>query len=289
MTESITVWLDDQIGIAGQYLWLRKSDGTLLNTGGDALTDPDDTGLFSATLNESRTGLGTLRATITGSSDPTDAVAAGWLAESSALVVDDYPQSASGGAGDASQETVQEVLDVVNSIAIGFAGSAPVEPTGISVLGLLNDAVTLLADAIARIDEESYTIGEISEALAGGGGASVFEYLRQLTNSGTGEFTVTITVTDGTNPLQNALVRIIDGGTTYSAITNVSGEAEFQLDAASYVVAIDKSGYRYAGTTLVVDADETASYAMTLNTLVIPSLGQVARRSIPVTVVDRVS
>jgi hypothetical protein len=41
------------------------------------------------------------------------------------------------GGGDASQETVEEVLGVVNSIAISFAGSAPVEPTGITVFELL--------------------------------------------------------------------------------------------------------------------------------------------------------
>jgi hypothetical protein len=37
-----------------------------------------------------------------------------------------------GGAGDASQETVEEVLDVANSIAAALAGGSPVEPTGVS-------------------------------------------------------------------------------------------------------------------------------------------------------------
>ena len=146
----------------------------------------------------------------------------------------------------------------------------------------------LVADAITRIEEESYTLDTVAEALAGGGGASVFEYLLQLSNAGTGAFTVTITITDGTSTLQNALVRIIDGATTYTAITDSSGIAVFHLDAATYVVAVSKAGYSYAGTTLVVDANETVSYAMTLNTLVIPPVGQIARRAIPVTVIDRV-
>ncbi len=131
MPESITAWLDDQIGVSGQYLWLRKDDGTLLNTGGDTLAEsPAGSGQFVATLAESRTGLGTLRATITGSSDPADAVAAGWLAESSSLVVEDYPQATGGGSGDAEQATSLEILEKIDALSIGLAGSASVESTG---------------------------------------------------------------------------------------------------------------------------------------------------------------
>jgi hypothetical protein len=59
MTESITLHALD---LSGETLtmFLRKSDGTLLNTGGDAMTEAGATGVFTATLAEARTGLGPL-------------------------------------------------------------------------------------------------------------------------------------------------------------------------------------------------------------------------------------
>lgn len=199
MPESIKVWLDDQIGISGQYLWLRKSDGTLINTGGDALTEsPAGSGQFSATLAESRTGLGTLRATITGSSDSADAVAAGWLAESATLVVDEYPQ----------------------------AGSS--------------------------------------------------------SGTGTGARTVTVTVNDGSTVLQNAKVRLTEGGNTFTGLTNVSGVVTFNVDDATYTVSITKSGYSYAGTTLVVDGDEAQACAMTAISVTPPDDPALCAVTIPI-------
>jgi len=81
--------------------------------------------------------------------------------------------------------------------------------------------------------------------------------------SGTGARTVTITVNDGTTALQNAIVRMHEGASSYTATTNASGVATFNLDDATYTVAITKQGYSYAGTTLVVDGDESQTYSMT--------------------------
>jgi hypothetical protein len=81
--------------------------------------------------------------------------------------------------------------------------------------------------------------------------------------AGTGARTVTITVDDGTTALQNAVVRFNEGSNTFRALTNASGVATFNLDDATYTVAVTKSGYTYAGTTLVVDGTETATYSMT--------------------------
>jgi hypothetical protein len=88
--------------------------------------------------------------------------------------------------------------------------------------------------------------------------------------SGTGARTVTITVNDGTTALQNAVVRLTEGVNTFRALTNASGVATFNVDDATYTVAITKSGYSYAGTTLVVDGTETATYSMTVNTVTPP-------------------
>lgn len=82
--------------------------------------------------------------------------------------------------------------------------------------------------------------------------------------AGTGARTVTITVNDGTTALQNAVVRFTEGSNTFRALTNASGVATFNLDDATYTVAVTKSGYTYAGTTMVVNGTETATYSMTV-------------------------
>ena len=74
---------------------------------------------------------------------------------------------------------------------------------------------------------------------------------------------MTITVNDGTTALQNATVRMTEGVNTYTALTNASGVAVFNLDDATYTVSIAKSGYSYAGTTIVVNGTEAATYSMT--------------------------
>jgi hypothetical protein len=100
---------------------------------------------------------------------------------------------------------------------------------------------------------------QLDAILAGGGG------------SGTGARTVTITVNDGTTVLQNATVRMTEGANTFTALTNVSGVAVFNLDDATYTVGVTKSGYTYAGTTLVVDGTEVATYSMTAVSITPPS------------------
>lgn len=84
-----------------------------------------------------------------------------------------------------------------------------------------------------------------------------------LIGSGTGARTITITVNDGTTVLENAVVRMTEGVNTYTALTNASGIAVFNLDDATYTVAISKSAYTYSGTTLAVSADASQTYSMT--------------------------
>jgi len=81
--------------------------------------------------------------------------------------------------------------------------------------------------------------------------------------AGSGARTVTVTVNDGSNPLQGATVRLTEGVNTYTASTNASGQATFNVDDATYTVAITKDGYTYAGTSLVITADATPTYSMT--------------------------
>lgn len=71
MSETITL---QALDLSGETLtmFLRKSDGTLLNTGGDAMTESGSTGVFTATLAESRTGLGPLAVRICAGSETAD-------------------------------------------------------------------------------------------------------------------------------------------------------------------------------------------------------------------------
>ncbi len=80
--------------------------------------------------------------------------------------------------------------------------------------------------------------------------------------SGTGARTVTVTVNDGTNPIQNANVRLTLGAETFISTTNVSGQCTLNVDDGTYTVSITAAGYSFGGATLVVDANETATYSM---------------------------
>jgi hypothetical protein len=76
MPETITL---QALDLSGETLtmFLRKSDGSLLNSGGDAMTEQEDeaenlTGVFTATLAESRSGLGPLAVRICAGSETAD-------------------------------------------------------------------------------------------------------------------------------------------------------------------------------------------------------------------------
>lgn len=87
---------------------------------------------------------------------------------------------------------------------------------------------------------------------------------------GSGARTVTATVNDGTTALASAIIRFTKGSESIATTTNGSGIGVVNLDDGTWTVAITKSGYSFAGTNLVVDGDETATYSMT-TVSVVPS------------------
>ncbi len=87
-------------------------------------------------------------------------------------------------------------------------------------------------------------------------------------SSDTGARTITITVNDGTNPLQGAKVRVRQGSENYVKETNASGVVEFNLDDFTWNVAITKPQYEFTSTTLVVNGSTSPpTYSMTLVSL----------------------
>ena len=83
-------------------------------------------------------------------------------------------------------------------------------------------------------------------------------------STGTGAYTLTVTVNDGTTALQNATVRLSEGANVFAGTTNASGVVTFSLDAATYSVAITKDGYTFTPTTKVVAGSGSQTYSMTL-------------------------
>lgn len=253
---TVSIHMPEQSGQAGLSLYLRKtSDGTLINTGGDALIEsPASSGRFAADVAESWDE--TLAAAVVNGSSLT--VRDGWLASGSVIVVDAYPKV--------------DLVDDPNPTAVaaiqnGLATSLALATVGANVTTLLSrvttTVATLWANLTAMISGSSGTAAFTETALAnapvGGGGG------------GTGARTITVTVNDGSTALQNAKVRLTEGVNTFIASTNASGVATLNVDDATYTVAITKAGYTYAGTTLVVDGDETPTYSMTAVTVTPPS------------------
>ena len=85
----VAIHMAENLGLTGFTLYLRKtSDGTLVNTGGDALTEsPASSGRFTATVAESWTE--TLAAVVLDSNSL--AVRDGWLASGETIIKDSYP------------------------------------------------------------------------------------------------------------------------------------------------------------------------------------------------------
>ena len=81
---------------------------------------------------------------------------------------------------------------------------------------------------------------------------------------GTGARVVTITVNDGTSPLENAKVRAyLSASENYVLSSNASGVVVFNLDDGTWTVSITKPGYSFTSQLLVVNGNESQTYSMT--------------------------
>src|SRR5574343_244184 len=94
-------------------------------------------------------------------------------------------------------------------------------------------------------------------------------------STGSGAYTITVTVTDGTNPLESAKVRFTKGAESYLGTTNASGVATFALDSGTWAVAITLPLYTFTTTTKVVSATGAQTYAMTATSFPASAANQV--------------
>ncbi len=97
--------------------------------------------------------------------------------------------------------------------------------------------------------------------------AAINVSIASISSSGSGAWLVTVTVNDGSAPLQGALVRFTMGAESSSARTNSSGVATFGLDTGTWTVVITLSGQDFAPTTLAVSGNTPVTYSMTPRTL----------------------
>lgn len=105
------------------------------------------------------------------------------------------------------------------------------------------------ATASAQADEIFDSIGFASIAAA-----------IEAESTGSGVFPITVTVTDGTNPLQNATVALFDAGVQIGVlVTNASGNAAFSLNAGTYTVALYKGGYQFTPLTRTVTGSQAGT------------------------------
>lgn len=150
---------------------------------------------------------------------------------------------------------VSGALDAVWSTATRTLTDLPAIPANwITAAGIANDAIVEIAEGVDA---------ELSANHGGGAwGAS----------GGSGAFTITITVTDGTDPIQNASYGIYDSGVlAASGLTDASGNGVASLDSGSYLVALVKGGYIFTPVTRTVVSNETGTLTNDLEmTAVIP-------------------
>lgn len=225
---TVSIFMPEMSLTTGNVLWLRKSsDYSVVNTGGDALTESGTSGWFTATVTET------------------------WTEQLSVTIVDTNGLIPRAGWIPVGGTTVVEGTAVLDSAArVKLHGTqddyAPLKSS--EYTAPLTAAATRTALGMSAADLDTQLDAILAAASA---------------SAGTGARLVTITVNDGTTVLQNAVVRLTEGGNTYRALTNVSGVATFNVDDATYAVAISKVGYSYAGTSIVVNGVETATYSMT--------------------------
>ncbi len=120
---------------------------------------------------------------------------------------------------------------------------------------IASDAVTKVQDGLATseaLEAVAEDVDELAEAIDGIAGST-----------GDGARTVAIAVTDGTDPVAGARVRVTRGAVSHAANAGENGTITFNLDDGTWIVSITAAGYTFAGAELDVDGDESETYAMT--------------------------
>ncbi len=155
--------------------------------------------------------------------------------------------------------------------------------TGSGVNTILGFLKAIMSKSASTPSDVGGTFSAMTDSLenikdTGGGDATLAKQEEILTaigdlsaGTGSGAYTLTIQVTDGTTALQGATVRLVEGVTSLTGTTNASGIIAFSVDAATWSVAITKDGYQFSPTTKVVSGSGSQTYSMTAVVITAPS------------------
>lgn len=146
-------------------------------------------------------------------------------------------------------------VNVTYSAGVALGGRLA-EHADVAVLATAADLATVDANVDAILEDTGTTLPALISA------------------TGSGVWTIEITVNNGTTVLENAKVQLSEGANRFIGETNESGVVTFNVDAATYIVAIAKTGYSYSGTTLVVSDDVSITYSMSINSFTSSLPGQ---------------
>jgi hypothetical protein len=120
-----------------------------------------------------------------------------------------------------------------------------------AIIAALGTPAATIAAGIAALP----TAAEIDSALSVAHGAGSWA----TADAGAVAYSITVTVTDGTAPLENAAIRVTEGAGSFVAVTDVDGQAVFSLDAATYLVSATKGGYSFTPATRTVTGNEAGT------------------------------
>lgn len=149
--------------------------------------------------------------------------------------------------------------------------------TAVQQLTHASHGLAALRVFLARVDAliedvsgDQFTTKALSQAPSGGGGGGDATLANQTAilaaiaalnvGGGSGANPVTVTVTDGTDPQQNAKVLILDGATILGfGLTDPSGNFTFSLDNGTVTVSATKAGHTFSPITRTVTGPETGT------------------------------
>lgn len=95
--------------------------------------------------------------------------------------------------------------------------------------------------------------------------------------TGAGPYLFELTVEDqDSNPLENALVRVVSQSEHYEVLSPVSGLVNFGLSAETYTITVTKSGYEGNSASLAISGNSSLTIGLTeIETTVIPEPDEV--------------
>lgn len=162
-------------------------------------------------------------------------------------------------------------LAVLETVALTEGTSDQVSVYSGTITGA--HAGQLLFDVIVSgvvIESRIRTIQDVSATFV------ILTALEQLKGDGGGANLVTITVTDGTDPLENARVRVSSGVISEADDTDADGEVQFALASATWTVTIERAGYESEVASLVVSGTTSHTYPLTALVVTPPASPSVA-------------